>query len=99
MTENLTKSVENFILSNKIYGYEVLSICSVEESFQKDYLAIELTIKTDTSFNTVEHSVWINKKYLDEKLYKHFRNQQHKDKQWVSEIVPIEIGEFALESI
>lgn len=95
----LTKAVEDFILSSKIYGYEVMSINNVEEAFQKGFLAIELTIKIETSFNVAEQVVWIDTKYLNEKLYKHFRYQQQKNQQWISEIVPIEIGEFALESI
>ena len=96
--ETLTKAVEDFILSNKLYDYEVVSINSVEESFHKGFIAIELTVKLETSFNVAEQCVWIDKKYLDENVYKHFKYQHQKDKQWISEIVPIEIGEFTLES-
>ncbi len=95
----LTQSVKDFILATPLYGYEVMSVDAANASTKKGYTCIEVTLKYSTSFNVVEAIVWINNKYLDERLYKYFRYQKMDTNKFHDEIVPIEIGENALNEI
>lgn len=95
----LTQSVIDFIMSNPLYEYEVMSVDAANESMKKGYTCIEVTLKYSTSFNVVEAVVWIKNKYLDERLYKYFRYQKMDTNKFHDEIVPIEIGENALNEI
>lgn len=95
----LTQSVKDFIMSNLLYGYEVMAINSANASSKKGYTCIEVTLKYSTSFNVVEATVWINNKYLDERLYKYFQYKKMDSDKFHDEIVPIEIGENTLNEI
>lgn len=95
----LTKSIEDFILSHDISGYKVKSIDNIEESFSNDTYCVELTVKDIDTCRFFEHCIWIKKEYVNEDIYKYFKYQELKNRPWMFEIVPMDIGEFTLDVI